>query len=78
MNELFKGSTPQSKILLKNSQLLNTHLSFASITMNEGTNKSVRNNPDPYFNPNPDSNTLALTLRAGEAKGTIELIDGTK
>ena len=47
MNELFKGSTPQSKFFLKNSRLFNTHLSFASITMNEGTKKSVRNNPYP-------------------------------
>jgi hypothetical protein len=36
MQELFQGSTPVSKIFLKNCRMYNNQLSFASITMNEG------------------------------------------
>ena len=36
MQERFQGSTPMSKIFLKNCRMYNNQLSFASITMNEG------------------------------------------
>jgi len=36
MQELFQGSTPVSKIFLKNCRMYNNQLLFASITMNEG------------------------------------------
>jgi hypothetical protein len=36
MQELFKGTTRQSKLFLKHPRFYNNHLSFASITMDEG------------------------------------------
>jgi len=41
MQELFRGDSPQSKLFLKRPRFYNNHLSFASITMNEGTFRMI-------------------------------------